>query len=141
MAATPDYATLNVGDELPMFKPPPITRTTLAIYCGASGDHNPLHVDIDFARDSGLDDVIAHGMLIMAYMGRVLTNWVPQVAIQSFDTRFQAMTHIGDAITARGRIVDKFADEGRPCVRIELSATDATGEVKTSGTAVLAFES
>ena len=52
-------------------------RLTLALYCGASGDHNPLHVDIDFARAAGLDDVIAHGMLAMAYLGRFLTDSLP----------------------------------------------------------------
>lgn len=135
----PDYAAINVGDEIPVLEMPPLTRQTLAIYCGASGDHNPIHVDIDFARESGLDDVIAHGMLVMAYMGRLLTNWVPQGAIRAFDTRFQAMTRIGDAITVRGRIAEKFEDDGTPCVRIEVTAADQRGEVKTAGAAVIAL--
>jgi len=135
----PDYTALSPDDELPVLEMPPLTRQTLAIYCGASGDHNPIHVDIDFARESGLDDVIAHGMLIMAYMGRALTNWVPQDAIRSFDTRFLAMTRIGDAITVGGRIAEKFDDAGTPCVRIELTATDQRGEIKTTGGAVVAF--
>jgi acyl dehydratase len=41
---------LKTGDTLPPLTLPPLTRTTLALYCGASGDHNPIHVDIDFAR-------------------------------------------------------------------------------------------
>ncbi len=135
----PDYAAIELDDEIPVLEMPPLTRQVLAIYCGASGDHNPIHVDIDFARESGLDDVIAHGMLIMAYMGRALTNWVPQGAIRSFDTRFQAMTRIGDAITVRGRIAEKFDDAGTPCVRVELTATDQRGDVKTAGGAVIAF--
>lgn len=135
----PQYVSVNVEDELPPMSMPPLTRQTLAIYCGASGDHNPLHVDIDFARQSGLDDVIAHGMLIMAYMGLVLTNWAPQERIRSFDTRFQAMTNIGDAITASGKIIEKFMHDGEQCVRIEVAAVDQTGEVKTTGTAVIAL--
>ncbi|MGR9093038.1 MAG: MaoC family dehydratase [Gammaproteobacteria bacterium] len=135
----PDYAEINVDDEIPALAMPPLTRQTLAIYCGASGDHNPIHVDIDFARESGLDDVIAHGMLVMAYMGRMLTNWVPQGAIRSFETRFQAMTRIGDAITVRGRIAEKFEDAGTPYVRVEVSATDQQGEIKTAGGAVIAL--
>jgi acyl dehydratase len=118
---------------------PPMTRHALAIYCGASGDHNPLHVDSDFAKEAGLDDVIAHGMLIMAYMGRTLTGWVQQDAIRSFDTRFQAMTCIGDAITTSGKIVEKFTDEGESCVRVEIAAADQTGEVKAVGNAVVAL--
>jgi len=137
--SAPDFAPINLQDELPPLTMSPMTRQALAIYCGASGDHNPIHVDIDFARESGLDDVIAHGMLIMAYMGRALTNWVPQSAIRSFDTRFLAMTHIGDEITVNARVVEKFSDAGANCVRVELAATDQHGEVKTAGSAVVAL--
>lgn len=133
----PKYAGVNVDDELHALTMPPMTRQTLAIYCGASGDHNPMHVDFDFARESGLDDVIAHGMLVMAYMGRLLTSWVGQDAIQSFDTRFQAMTRVGDAITAHGRVVEKFTDGDANCVRIDLAAIDQNGEVKAVGSAVV----
>jgi len=116
-----------------------VTRQALAIYCGASGDHNPVHVDLDFARAAGLGDVIAHGMLVMAYMGRLLTDWVPQDAIRRFDTRFQAITRVGDVLTCRGRIVDKGPMEGERRVRVAVSAADQRGEIKAQGEAVVAF--
>lgn len=134
----PLYDSVAVGDELPALCMPPMTRQALAIYCGASGDHNPVHVDSDFARAAGLDDVITHGMLVMAYTGRLLTRWVPQIAIRSFDTRFLHPTLIGDAITARGTVVEKFvAEDGARCVRVAVSATDQHGQGKTSGNAVI----
>ena len=135
----PKFAALAVGDELPPLTLPPVTRHTLAIYCGASGDHNPVHVDSDFARDAGLGDVIAHGMLIMAYGGRLLTQWVPQSAIRQWQTRFMAMTRIGDQITARGRVVEKLEHGGEHCVRVEVTASDQRGEVKTTGVALIAL--
>jgi acyl dehydratase len=133
----PRYEDVAVGDVLPVLTLPPVTRAMLAVYCGASGDHNPVHVDFDFARASGLDDVIAHGMLVMAWTGRVLTGWVPQTAIRAFDTRFEAVTRIGDVITARGEVVEKFVDDGRRCVRVAVTAVDQHGESKTSGSAVV----
>ena len=66
-----------VGDRVVHKTFPPITRHTLALYCGASGDHNPIHVDLDFARAAGFPDVFAHGMLVMAYLGQALTDAVP----------------------------------------------------------------
>jgi acyl dehydratase len=135
----PEYDAIELGDELPPLDLPPITRQTLAVYCGASGDHNPVHVDIDFARESGLDDVIAQGMLVMAYCGRMLTQWVPQRAVRSFDTRFLAMTRVGDRITVSGTVVDKFAAGDERCIRVEITARDQTGEAKTSGNAVIAL--
>ncbi len=137
--SAPDPTSIDVGYELPVLEMAPLTRQTLAIYCGASGDHNPIHVDIDFARASGLDDVIAHGMLVMAYTGRLLTHWVSQQLILEMNTRFQAMTHIGDRITATGTVTEKFERDGRVCVRISISAVDQHGETKTTGEAVVAL--
>ena len=58
----PTYDAVNVGDELPALQLPPVNRTTLALFAGASGDHNPIHIDTDFARKSGMPDVFAQGM-------------------------------------------------------------------------------
>ena len=74
----PTYDSVTVGDEIAPLALPPLTRATLALYAGASGDHNPVHIDIDFARAAGMPDVFAHGMLSMAWLGRLLTNWAPQ---------------------------------------------------------------
>lgn len=51
------YQDARAGDALPGFTAGPISRHALALYCGASGDHNPIHVDLDFARSAGMDDV------------------------------------------------------------------------------------
>ena len=48
----------QAGDAIPQLQLPAISRTTLALYAGASGDHNPNHIDIDFAHDRK-DDVVA----------------------------------------------------------------------------------
>ena len=48
------YDEIAVGAELPPFTAPPLSRLTLALYAGASGDHNPIHVDIDFAKQAGM---------------------------------------------------------------------------------------
>lgn len=135
-----DYASAQPGDAWPELAMPPVSRLTLALYCGASGDHNPLHVDQDFARDAGLGDVIAHGMLAMSYMGRAITDHVPQAALREFSTRFLAMTRIGHAITVRGEVTARFtAEDGTSCLRLALTASDQHGEAKTAGEAVIAL--
>ena len=75
---------IDAGAELPPLTVEPISRATLALFAGASGDHNPIHIDLDVARSAGLDDVFAHGMLSMAYLGRLLTNAFPQQQRQNF---------------------------------------------------------
>src|SRR5258708_8389248 len=47
------------------------TKAQIAAYAEASGDHNPIHLDGDFAQKVGLPGVIAHGMLQMGLMATV----------------------------------------------------------------------
>ena len=128
------YDDIAVGTELPPLQTEPISRLTLALYCGASGDHNPIHVDSDFAHAAGQDDVFAHGMLSMAYLARLVTGWVPQRTIRSMGTRFVAITHVVDRITCSGSVVEKLADRQ---VRLALTAQDQSGAVKLAGEAIV----
>ncbi|HEX9720385.1 MAG TPA: MaoC family dehydratase, partial [Ramlibacter sp.] len=132
----PSWETLDTGDTLPPLELPPITRLALALYCGASGDHNPIHVDTDFAKSAGMPDVFAHGMLSAAWLGRLLTNWVPQSAIRSLDVRFAVITHVGERITCTGKVTEKFEDQGRRYARLALTTTNQDGLVKLSGEAL-----
>lgn len=128
--------TLTVGTELPPLELPPISRTTLALFAGASGDHNPIHIDIDAAHDAGFDDVFAHGMLGMAQLGRLLTGWVPQQRIRSFHVRFAAITPVNATPTCIGKVV--ATDE--TTATLELAVRLADGTTTLIGDAVVALD-
>ena len=113
---------------------PTISRTTLALYAGASGDHNPVHIDVDAAREVGIPDVFAHGMLSMAYVGRLLSTWVPQERIRSIQVRFCAITPVGSAPVATGTVTD--VEAGQAQVHLTVALPDGTVTLK--GTAVVA---
>lgn len=133
------YESIAVGAELPSLELPPVTRTTLALFAGASGDHNPIHIDIDFAKRAGMPDVFAQGMLPMAYLGRLLSNWAPQQAIRSFGVRFGAMTQLSDRLTCSGKVVEKREQGGERLARLEIRVADQKGEVKLQGEALVAL--
>ena len=132
------YHSVNVGDELPSLTLPPLTRSTLALYAGASGDHNPMHIDIDFARAAGMSDVFAHGMLSMAWLGRMLTHWAPQSDLREFSVRFSALTHVGERIVCTGRITAKLERAGEQLFRVAVATANDAGEVKLTGEALVA---
>jgi acyl dehydratase len=132
------HDSLNIGDALPPLSLPPLNRTTLALYAGASGDHNPMHIDIDFARAAGMPDVFAHGMLSMAWLGRLLTNWVPQRDLREFSVRFSAITHVGERIVCTGRVTEKLERDGERLIRVAVATANEAGEVKLSGDALIA---
>jgi acyl dehydratase len=103
-----NLAEVEKGTQLPPLEKGPITEIDLVRYAGASGDFNPIHVVPRVARFVGLEDgVIAHGMLIMAYAGQMLTDWAGVDSVQRLKVRFSGMTKPGDTVVCRGRITKK----------------------------------
>jgi len=76
-----------------------LTRTQIVQYAGASGDFNPIHTDEVYAtRAARRESVIAHGMLTMGIVGRVLTTVVDEDSIRAFGGRFTAPVLPGDSL-------------------------------------------
>lgn len=136
---TISYDTIKVGDELPEHASAAISRHTLALYCGASGDHNPMHVDIDFAKKFGMPDVFAHGMLSMAFLAQLLTKWVPQERIRHWGVRFTAITPVHARVICTGKVVEKFEKDGEKCLRLEINAKTDGGLHTLAGDAIIAL--
>jgi acyl dehydratase len=135
----PKAGAVKIGDLIPPFASGPITRTTLALYAGASGDHNPMHIDSDFAKRAGESDVFAHGMLSMAYLSRAVLGFAPQSHLRSYGVRFQSIVRIGDVVTCTGKVVELFEKNGEKRAKLELTATTSKGAVALAGEAVVAL--
>ncbi|MES2264638.1 MAG: MaoC family dehydratase [Pseudomonadota bacterium] len=133
------FDTIQVGDRLPPLALAPINRTTLALFAGASNDHNQIHIDTDYARKAGMTDVFAHGMLSMAYLGRLLTQWADQRQLRRFGVRFLGITHLGHQVTCTGEVVEKFEAGGERLIRLEIRTANQYGETKIVGDAVIAL--
>jgi acyl dehydratase len=133
------FDNIKVGDTLPPLTLGPVNRTMLALFAGASGDHNAVHIDIDFARSAGMPDVFAHGMLSMAWLGRLLTQWADQRQVRQFGVRFVGITHLGHRIACNGRVVEKFDADGERRVKVEIQTTNQYGEPRVLGDAVIAL--
>ena len=66
-----------------------LDRALLKAYADASGDQNPIHQNEEFALSVGLPNVIAHGMLTMALVGKYVTNWSGgSASVKEFGARF-----------------------------------------------------
>jgi acyl dehydratase len=129
----------KVGDALPPIMFGPISRGTLALYAGASGDHNLIHIDSDMAKSSGVDDVFAQGMLSFGVLGRVPAEWAGQERLRSFAARFVSMTQVHDLITCGGEITELFEAEGERRARVAMIATAQDGRTTLTGEAVVAI--
>ena len=129
---------LQPGDAIPDLVKAPLTRTQLALFAGASGDHNPIHLDDDEAKKGGLPGVIGHGMLSMAFLAQLLTDFVPQRQIRGFQARFVGMTKPGDVITCAGKVTGLDQSDGETVLELAVTARTQDDIPVLDGTARIA---
>src|SRR5256885_376394 len=96
------------------------TSEQIAAYAEASGDHNPIHLDDEFARSVGLPGVIAHGMLQLGLAARVAAEAAGGAGrLRRLPCRFAGMVRPGDTVTFRAEEKDG---------RIEITAVNQEGK-------------
>ncbi len=133
---TPGFAS---GKELAALQLPPVDLVTLQRYADASGDYALIHLDTDAARSAGFPGVIAHGLLVMAYLGRAVGEWFPDGQLREFGCRFMAVTLIGDRLTCLGRVMTTTEGASEQVVDLDLRVVDQRGEIKLKGSARIAM--
>jgi acyl dehydratase len=115
-----------------------IDRTLLKAYTDASGDHNPIHQNEEFALSVGLPNVISHGMLTMALAGKYVTEWAGGSAnVREFSARF-----IKPVIVPAGEKVDltvvaTVTEVDGNTVKLDITATSAGVKVLGMAKAVV----
>ena len=133
------FEDVQVGDTIPKLVKSPVAHLQLVRYAGASGDFNPLHTDPKFGELIGVGGIIAHGMLIMGFVGQLLSDYVGPTTLRKFNVRFKGMTRIDDVITCTGTITEKYETDAEARIAGKVQATDQNGEVKVAGTFVAAL--
>jgi len=127
------FEDLDIGEEMPSLVKDPVERVQLIRYAGASGDFNPLHTDPEVGRQAGTGGVIAHGMLIMGFVGQAITNWIPNKYLKKFGVRFVGMTRPGDIVTITGKVREKKEDGDGKGIVCDVEARNQAGTLLISG--------
>jgi acyl dehydratase len=120
------FEDVAVGDVLPA-RAFPLRRVDLIRYAGASGDFNVIHWNERVARSVGLPDVIAHGMLTMAVVGRLAGDWAGDPgAVVEYGAKFTRPVPVPDddegAVLEVSGVVGALDAQARTA-RIDLTAT------------------
>jgi len=127
------FESVRVGDELPAVAKAPIDRVQLARYAGASGDFNPVHVDEAYARSIGMPSVYAPGMLVMGFLGQLVSDWARGAQLRKYSVKFVKIVWPGDTVVCKGRVTDRWGDAGRYFADIDLWAENQKGELVMKG--------
>ena len=112
-----------------------ITDDDIQKFADASGDHNPLHLDDEFAKSTRFGRRIAHGMFSASLISAVIANQLPgQGSIYLGQTlKFVAPVFPGDTITARVTVISIRDD--KPVMKLETVCSNQHGEVVITGEA------
>ena len=136
------FEDVNTGDEIPSLTKDAIQKLQLVLYCGASYDHNPIHVVEDFAKAAGYPSTFAHGMLSMGFTGQLLGAWLPHNSmLKKLNVRFSAITFPGDVVTCRGKISKKYTENGQNFVELEIWVEKQDGAKTITGSALVTLPS
>jgi acyl dehydratase len=114
----------------------PVTAIDLALFAAASGDHNPLHLDIETARAAGFDKPVVHGMLTMACAGRLLSHHFGAGSVRALQTRFTGVAKLGDTIVLGATLTAADAGEAHYTLHAHtVTGTELmTGQARVSAT-------
>lgn len=127
--------TLKIGDTAEMTKT--VADADVRAFAELTGDHNPVHLDEEYAAATRFGRRIVHGMLGASLISAVLANELPGrgTVYLSQTLRFTAPVFLGDTVTAR--VVVKGVREDKPVVTLETFCTNQRGERVVEGEAVV----
>jgi len=126
---------MKLGDSAEITKT--IEQADVDAFAVLTGDHNPVHVDEEFAKTTRFGRRIAHGMLTASLISSVLANKLPgEGSVYLGQTlKFVAPVFPGDEITAR--VTVKEIREEKPIVKLETVCLNQRDEIVIRGEATV----
>jgi len=127
--------TMKVGDSAEITKT--IEQSDIDAFANVTGDHNPVHVDEEFAKTTRFGRRIAHGMLTASLISAVLANKLPgEGSVYLGQTlQFVAPVFPGDEITARVTVIE--VREDKPILKLETVCVNQRDEIVIRGEATV----
>ncbi len=112
-----------------------VTQENINLYAEASRDFNPIHIDLEFARQTPLGGTIAHGMLILAYVSQMMTasfrrSWLSGGSLK---VRFRTLARPGDTITVDGTVRSVERGDSQTVIDCDVLCRNQNGESVITG--------
>ena len=128
---------LNVGESASVTKA--FSQAEVAQFAEISGDHNPIHLDPDFAAESIFGQCIVHGMLVASLFSGLIGEQLPGKGsiYLGQNLSFKAPVPVGDSVTASVEIIKVRQD--KPIATLRTLCLDSKGKVVIDGEAVVLF--
>jgi len=129
------FEDVHEGDEIPSLTKNCSTQQ-LVVWAGGSGDFYQIHYDLNFAKSTGLDNIIVHGALKNAFLGQLLHDWAaPDGRVREFGCQYRGMDYPNQDILCRGIVTKMYEDAGEHIVELDVWTENPQGQKTTPGTA------
>jgi acyl dehydratase len=127
------FQDLHVGDTAAIEVE--ITESIIEDFCRLSGDYSEIHISREFAREQGFQDRLVHGILIGAFMSRLIGMELPGKygILQSIDIKFRNPCYPGDKLVIKGEIT-RIADVVKVII-VNIRILKADGTLVATGKA------
>ena len=124
------------GRQLPTLRRE-VGQEMVTAYAQASGDHNPIHLDADFAAESQFGAIVAHGMLTLAFVAQMMSEafgpaWEERGTLK---VRFKGPAYPGDRVTTFGHVTRETERDGDRLVECAVGLKNQTGDELITGSA------
>jgi acyl dehydratase len=126
-----------LGQIFSLAKRERLDTARIAAFAEISGDASPSHLSDTQAQAVGFPRALAHGMLGMAFFGRLIVDHFPQSQLRTLRSRFVAMTFHGDLLECTATVDNIDAD--RNIVHLSLLAINQHGQTVLTGAAQLSM--
>ncbi len=132
------FETIRKDDILPKLTKL-VTQDKINKWADVVGDHNPLHVDPEYAKKTKFKTTIAHGPLVISFISEMMMNWLGAGWIEGgklLDVRFRAPVRSGDEITIQGRVTHKRSVDSLNTIECEIFVENQQGVKVVEGRAI-----
>ena len=128
------FEDIQVGDKATFSKT--MTESDIFAFSAITGDFNPIHVNVEFAKESIFKQRVVHGMLTAGLVDQTLTHigGAGNIHLSQF-VKFMAPVHIGDTMTVLSEVVSKDTAKNR--VTVKSTVTNQAGKTVLEGEALI----
>lgn len=129
---------MKIGQELISVNKK-IDKEMVEDYADISGDHNPIHLNPDYAKDTIFNRTIAHGMLLISSISEMMLlnfnyQWTESGKLK---IKFRNPLYVGESMNCKGKITKIETDNDRTLVTSEVMCTNEEGKILISGIATI----
>jgi 3-hydroxybutyryl-CoA dehydratase len=88
-----------------------VTEKMMEHFMEISGDRNPLHTDLDYAKGQGFEQKVVYGMLAASFYSRLVGEYLPgkYCVLESIEILFYNPVFVGDRLTISGQVKNKYS--------------------------------